>query len=371
MAVILSRDHAITVPLLSTYGTASLLSKDGEEVKVPLALLLGASTMVRSIVAESHLHPGVHGPLVLSFTVAGDVLARVGELLGVGESNVKEKNIDEVAQVLDLLGVAANLSQCRKNIEYDHIATNDEDITTNEKDIATNEKDIATNKEDIATYEEETVTSVEDIAINEDHIKLEIVFEPISEVETCLREDDFDKATDNSLKEKNVDIEKIVERPDERYRPNKKVATKTVNICNVCEYSAKFASQLEVHMRRHTGEKPFKCTICTFSSYNAYGLKRHIRIHTGEKPYTCRICDSSYSQSSQLRTHSRVHSGEKPFKCKICPYSSSYPNNLKLHNRIHTGEKPYTCQICNKSFSKSLYLRNHGKIHTREKNHCV
>jgi len=221
-----------------------------------------------------------------------------------------------VAQVLDLLGVAANLSQCRKNIEYDHIATNDEDITTNEEDIATNEKDIATNKEDIATYEEETVTSVEDIAINEDHIKLEIVFEPISEVETCLREDDFDKATDNSLIEKYVNIEKIVERPYERYRPNKKVAAKTANICNVCEYSAKFASQLEVHMRRHTGEKPFKCTICTFSSYNAYGLKRHIRIHTGEKPYTCRICDSSYSQSSQLRTHSRVHSGENHLSVK-------------------------------------------------------
>ena len=63
MDVILSRNQALTVPLLSTHGTATLLSRDGEEVKVPLAPLLGASILVRSMVTEAHLHPGIHGPL--------------------------------------------------------------------------------------------------------------------------------------------------------------------------------------------------------------------------------------------------------------------------------------------------------------------
>ena len=63
MAVTLSRDQALTVQLLSTYGTASLLGKDGREVQVPLAPLLGASSLLRSIVAESHLHPGSMGLL--------------------------------------------------------------------------------------------------------------------------------------------------------------------------------------------------------------------------------------------------------------------------------------------------------------------
>ena len=80
LTVILSRAPVLTVPLLSTYGTTTLLSRDGEEVKVPLAPLLGASPLVRSMVAESHLHPGTHGPLVLSFTVPADVLVSVGDI---------------------------------------------------------------------------------------------------------------------------------------------------------------------------------------------------------------------------------------------------------------------------------------------------
>jgi len=98
MDVILTRDQALTIPLLSTYGTASLLSWDGQEVKVPLAPLLGGSTLVRSMVAESQLHPGLHGPLIFSFTVAADVLVSIGDILGMGECNVKEENVEEVKQ---------------------------------------------------------------------------------------------------------------------------------------------------------------------------------------------------------------------------------------------------------------------------------
>ena len=135
MAYILSRDHALTVSLVTTTSDkAVLLSKDGEEVNVPLAPLLGSSTLLRSVVAESHLHPGVHGPLVLSLSVAADILVSVGEILGKGESNVKEENIEEVQQVLDLIGVEAHLSQIRINNEYyEHVATNEEGVNLETK----------------------------------------------------------------------------------------------------------------------------------------------------------------------------------------------------------------------------------------------
>ena len=101
---------------------------DGREVKVPLAPLLGACTLVRSMLAESHFHPGIHGPLVISFAVDTDILVSVGDILSMGEANVKEKNIGEVKQALVLLGVKADLSQRRRDIEYEHVSANEEHI---------------------------------------------------------------------------------------------------------------------------------------------------------------------------------------------------------------------------------------------------
>ena len=70
MALTLTRDQALTIPLLSTYGTASLLGRDNREVKVPLVPLLVASTLLRSMVSElPHFHPGMHGHLILSFEI--------------------------------------------------------------------------------------------------------------------------------------------------------------------------------------------------------------------------------------------------------------------------------------------------------------
>jgi len=398
MAVILSRDHALTVPLLSTHGTATLLSKDNHEVKVPLAPLLGASTLVRSIVAESRLNPGIHGPLVLSVAVAGDVLGSVADMLGVGESNVKEENIEKVKQVLDSLGVEANLSQIRKNIVYERTVTNEEDVeldrvrglvSDEESDIS--EVDVTKAKDILVGVKSKPSQSRNNIEYENhaDDIKLEIVFEPVSDEKSELSDCDEEYYTNR---------EKIGERYDQCYRVNENVPDKTRINCNVCNYSTMSASHFKIHMSRHTGEKPYKCPICNYSCSSGSDLKKHSRAHTGEKPYKCAICNYSFSTSSDLkrpsrthtgekpykcticnfccsqvhdlRKHKMTHTGEKPFKCKICDYSCSRAANLKEHQRIHTGEKPHSCKICNKTFSHLGQLNNHGKSHTGKKFTC-
>ena len=64
--------------------------------------------------------------------------------------------------------------------------------------------------------------------------------------------------------------------------------------CQVCPYKARSSSQLQVHLRIHTGDTPYQCKKCGHYFKVKSDLKRHMRTHTGEKPYSCPEPDCAY-----------------------------------------------------------------------------
>lgn len=114
------------------------------------------------------------------------------------------------------------------------------------------------------------------------------------------------------------------------------------------------------------GPKHYSCTYpnCTQTSPSRSNMKIHVRTHTGEKPKACTLCPARFASPSALARHIRIHTGERPFKCSKCSVRFSGSDKLIRHFRGHTGEKPYVCITCHTGFAESGNLARHMRTYT-------
>lgn len=104
----------------------------------------------------------------------------------------------------------------------------------------------------------------------------------------------------------------------------------TYLICEICGKQLPNKYQLGVHQRQHSGERPYECTSCGSSFKCLSTLRQHEVVHS-EKKYSCEVCLRKFSRPEKVRIHMRVHTGEKPYNCLRCHKKYQQKNDLNRH----------------------------------------
>ena len=104
-----------------------------------------------------------------------------------------------------------------------------------------------------------------------------------------------------------------------------------------------------VHFGKNLNDRPPKqCDWpgCDYTTKYAHQINKHKRLHTGEKPYPCDwpACGKRFRLLQQLKDHKNIHNNLKPYVCHWpgCHYRCSDSANLRKHIRTSHSNKMST-----------------------------
>ena len=183
--------------------------------------------------------------------------------------------------------------------------------------------------------------------------------------------------------------------------------------CLVCGLEMSTRGKVNIHLLRHTGEKPYACTSCDAEFQYKYLLNRHLEdVHNGppvrnlerlrrakkQVESVCEICGAVLSSAYSLQSHIKnkhkeakyvdcdicglklkeaslkdhkiqIHERRIAHICDLCGKGFRYRESYTYHMNTHKGLKPFKCEECGQKLVSRENYKNHMNRHRGIKPH--
>ncbi|XP_060078832.1 uncharacterized protein LOC132558272 [Ylistrum balloti] len=132
--------------------------------------------------------------------------------------------------------------------------------------------------------------------------------------------------------------------------------------CDICGKECFTKFQLKDHKLIHREQTPFICEKCGQGFKSRTCLNSHVfHRHNSVRKHDCTDCEKSFKTKTQLMVHHRIHTGEKPFHCPDCDYKSTTRGNMRLHltNKHKYDSQDIKCMMYQiKTLSKAYEMQS-------------
>lgn len=126
----------------------------------------------------------------------------------------------------------------------------------------------------------------------------------------------------------------------------------TIHTCTDCEFSATNSQQLEDHMNKHRGTRPFQCSECGLMFAARADLRAHVT-RTHRALAVSGVGSTIINNGDNTRPQRRIAS----LKHSFIGVSSGVDDTDQQHNPH--SEDDFRCPICNRQFTSARLLDRH------------